>query len=148
MNTPAMQPASRQPLGFWTVRAGEAIGARTRAALAELGVTQPEWWVLHQLSLHPDGMDRIRMVDTIGPNETPAEIEAAIDSAQAKGWLAQRSNMLRSTAAGTEVFVRCAAAQADLQAERMQGISDEDFTTTIQVLQRTIENVGGNAWHW
>lgn len=143
-----MQPPLRQPLGFWTVRAGEAIGVRTRAALAELGVTQPEWWVLHQLSLHPDGMDRGSMVDTIGPNETPATIEAAIDSAQAQGWLVRRSNLLRATPAGSEAFARCAAAQADLQAERMRGISDEDFTTTIQVLQRTIENVGGRACHW
>ena len=35
-----------------------------------------------------------------------------------------------------------------LQDERMQGISQDDFATTIRVLQRTIENVGGDAWHW
>ncbi|SNT00025.1 hypothetical protein SAMN05421642_10818 [Rhodococcoides kyotonense] len=29
----------------------------------------------------------------------------------------------------------------------MQGISQDDFATTIRVLQRTIENVGGDAWH-
>lgn len=35
-----------------------------------------------------------------------------------------------------------------LQEERMQGITEEEFVTTITVLQRTIKNVGGDAWHW
>jgi len=30
----------------------------------------------------------------------------------------------------------------------MQGISEAEFVTAIRVMQRTIENVGGNAWHW
>ncbi len=38
--------------------------------------------------------------------------------------------------------------QKVLQDERMQGISVEDYETTITVLQRTIVNVGGDAWHW
>ena len=35
-----MQPPAGQPIGFWTLRAGEAVRARIRAALAEVGVTQ------------------------------------------------------------------------------------------------------------
>ena len=143
-----MQPPSQQPLGFWTARAGEAIRTRTRGALADLGVTQPQWWVLHQLSLHRDGVDRTELVDTVGPNETPQAIEDAIDTAQQHGWLTCDGTTLRSTESGTAVFTRCAAVQVQLQAERTRGISDEDFATTITVLQRTIDNVGGQAWHW
>lgn len=143
-----MQPPARQPLGFWTVRAGEAIGQRTRSALAELGVTQPEWWVLHQLSLHPAGVGRTHVVDTVGPNETPAAIEEAIASAEANGWLVADGDSIRATDSGADVFARCSALQAELQAERMRGITEAEFATTITVLQRTIENVGSSAWHW
>jgi hypothetical protein len=143
-----MQPPSRQPIGFWAARAGEAIRARTRGALREIGVTQPEWWVLHQLSLHPEGVGRAAVVETIGPNETPAAIESAIDSAIEKGWIQVEGPNLLPTEAGAEQFERSAEVQKVLQAERMEGITVEDFTTTISVLQKTIANVGGDAWHW
>ncbi len=55
MNKQAMQPPANQPIGFWTARAGEAIRTRTRGALEAIGVTQPGWWVLHQLSLRLKG---------------------------------------------------------------------------------------------
>jgi hypothetical protein len=143
-----MQPPSRQPIGFWTARAGEAIRARTRAALREIGVTQPEWWVLHQLTLYPEGVGRAAMVETIGPNDTPAAIESAIDSAVEKGWIRADGAHLLPSAAGTEQFERAAEVQKALQDERMKGITAADFATTISVLQKTIANVGGDAWHW
>ena len=143
-----MQPPSRQPIGFWTVRAGEAIRARTRGALEEIGVMQPEWWVLHQLSRHPEGVERVEVVATIGSNDTPAVIESSIDAAIAKGWIHAEGAQLRLSDAGTERFERAAAVQEALQAERMEGITAEEFATTISVLQRTIVNVGGDAWHW
>lgn len=143
-----MQPPERQPIGFWTARAGEAIRARTRGALREIGVTQPEWWLLHQISLHPAGADREDTIEKIGHNDTPEAIVEAIDSAITKGWIKQANSRLRFTDSGAEKFDRAADVQRDLQTERMQGITEADFATTIQVLQRTIENVGGNAWHW
>jgi hypothetical protein len=143
-----MQPPERQPLGFWTVRAGEAIRARTRGALAEIGMTQPEWWLLHQLSLHQAGVEHAAVIATIGTNDTPAAVEEAIGSATARGWATQDHGHLHATAAGAEQLARGAVLQQQLQDERMQGVSHEDFATTIRVLQRTITNVGGEAWHW
>ncbi|GAA4407416.1 hypothetical protein GCM10023147_51420 [Tsukamurella soli] len=143
-----MQPPDRQPLGFWTLRAGETIRARTRGALAEIGVTQPEWWVLHQLSLHPGGVPRDDVIGTVGPNDTPEAIVAALRSVAANGWSRDDGATIALTTAGRERFERAAEVQAALQRERMQGISTEDFATTITVLQKTIDNLGGTAWHW
>ncbi len=143
-----MQPPERQPIGFWTARAGEAIRARTRGALHEIGVTQPEWWLLHQISLHPAGADRAETIEKIGHNDTPEVIVEAIDSAESKGWIVESNSRLTFTPDGRDVFRRAADLQNMLQEERIRGISEADFVTTIEVLQRTIENVGGNAWHW
>ncbi|HWN31548.1 MAG TPA: hypothetical protein VNP03_02345 [Pseudonocardia sp.] len=111
-------------------------------------MTQPEWWVLHQLSVHPEGVGRATMIETIGPNDTPAAIDSAIDSAIGKGWIHAAGAHLRPSQAGTEQFERAAAIQRALQEERMEGITAEDFATAISVLQKTIANVGGDAWHW
>jgi hypothetical protein len=143
-----MQPPARQPIGFWTLRAGEAIRGCTRGALEEIGMTQPEWWVLHQLSLHPEGVGRAETVETIGPNESPAVIESAIDSAIEKGWIRAESAHLMPSESGVTQFERAARVQKALQDERMEGITAEDFVTTVTVLQKTIANVGGDAWHW
>lgn len=146
--TKPMQPPKNQPIGFWTVRAGEAVRERTQGALGEIGVAQAEWWLLHQLSLRPDGIDRDETIEKIGHNDTPEAIVDAIVSAEEKGWLIESGSQLTSTDAGVDKFREMSELQRQLQDERMQGISEDDFITTIRVLQRTIENVGGNAWHW
>lgn len=143
-----MQPPERQPIGFWTARAGEAIRARTRGALHDIGVTQPEWWLLHQISLHPAGADRDETIEKIGHNDTPDAIVEAIDSARSKGWIVESNSSLKFTPDGRDTFRSAADLQNMLQDERMNGISEADFVTTIEVLQRTIQNVGGDAWHW
>ena len=143
-----MQPPENQPIGFWTARAGEAIRARTRGALAEIGMSQPEWWLLHQLSLYPGGVSRSNVIETIGPNDTVEAIEIAIESSEEKGWLADDHTALRWTDVGAAQFDQGQDVQDTLQAERIQGISTDDHVTTIEVLQRTIVNVGGHAWHW
>ncbi|MDI9903177.1 hypothetical protein QM716_25300 [Rhodococcus sp. IEGM 1409] len=148
MTKQPMQPPANQPIGFWTARAGEAIRARTRGALEALGVTQPQWWFLHQLSLHPEGIERAVLLRTIGPNESTDVIDDAVDSALELGWASEDGAVLLPTDAGSEQFDRAARVQQMLQEERMQGISEADFVTTITVLQRTIQNVGGDAWHW
>lgn len=143
-----MQPPERQPIGFWTARAGEAIRARTRGALHDIGLTQPEWWLLHQISLHPAGADREATIERIGHNDTPEAIVEAIDSARFKGWIVESKSRMKFTPEGKELFRRASDAQQMLQDERMQGISQAEFVTAIRVLQRTIQNVGGDAWHW
>ncbi|KMO69320.1 hypothetical protein MOBUDSM44075_04746 [Mycolicibacterium obuense] len=143
-----MQPAALQPLGFWTVRAGEAIRARTRGRLAELGVTQPEWWVLHQLSMHPSGIEENEIIAIVGPNESDESIVDAIAAGVGKGWIDRAGSRVRLTDDGADRFHAAAEVQRQLNDERRQGISDREYATTIEVLQRTITNVGGDAWHW
>ena len=42
-------------------------------------MTQPERWVLHQLSLYPRGVGRTSVVETLGPIENSAAIELATE---------------------------------------------------------------------
>ena len=64
------------------------------------------------------------------------------------GWAEADGAALRLTEAGTVVFEKAARLQTELQRERMRGITEDEYVTAITVLQRTIENVGGRAWHW
>ncbi len=77
-----------------------------------------------------------------------AMVAEEIDTTIARGWITQDAEgRLGITSEGREFFGRAAALQKELWAERHAGISDEEYLTTLKVLQRFIHNTGGRAWH-
>ncbi|MBW8092581.1 winged helix-turn-helix transcriptional regulator [Streptomyces hygroscopicus subsp. hygroscopicus] len=140
----------RQPIGYWSWAAYKAVVSRIRAALAEIGTTQPQWWVLAQVARAGTVKTRAEVsrllrnyLDT-GPEAMEAEIDATI----AQGWITEDAGgRLGITAAGRAFYDKAAALQDELWAERHAGISDEEYLTTMKVLQRFIHNTGGRAWH-
>ncbi|MDN3054426.1 MarR family winged helix-turn-helix transcriptional regulator [Streptomyces sp. SRF1] len=140
----------RQPIGYWSWAAYKAVVSRIRAALAEIGTTQPQWWVLAQVARAETVKTRAEVsrllrnyLDT-GPETMEAEIDATI----AQGWITEDAGgRLGITAAGRAFYDKAAALQDELWAERHAGISDEEYLTTMKVLQRFIHNTGGRAWH-
>ena len=93
-------------------------------------------------------MSEAELVSVVGPNESDESIVRAIATGVDKGWLSRAGDLICLTEPGLKQFDAAAAVQKELNDERRQGISDEDYATTIEVLQRTISNVGGSAWHW
>ncbi|MCX5036191.1 MarR family winged helix-turn-helix transcriptional regulator [Streptomyces coelicoflavus] len=143
----------RQPIGYWTWAAYKAVVTRTRAALAELGTTQPQWWVLAQVARADSPKTRAEVsallrnyLDT-GPEAMESEIDATVTA----GWIVQDAETsdgrLSLTPEGRAFFEKAAALQDDLWTERHAGVSDEEYLTTMKVLQRVIHNTGGRAWH-
>lgn len=140
----------RQPIGYWSWAAYDAVVTRTRGALAELGTTQPQWWILHQVAgagaprTRADVSATLRNYLAVGAEALAEEIDTTV----ARGWLTQDAGeRLELTAEGRDFYERAAALQKDLWDERHAGISDEEYRTTLKVLQRFIHNTGGKAWH-
>ncbi|GFH36038.1 MarR family winged helix-turn-helix transcriptional regulator [Streptomyces pacificus] len=140
----------KQPIGYWSWAASKAVVDRIRAALAGIGTTQPQWWVLAQVA----GADTAKPRDEVSRlllNYLDAgreAMESEIDTVIARGWAVEdAAGRLSLTADGREFHGRAAALQEELWAERHAGISDEEYLTTIKVLQRFIRNTGGQAWH-
>ncbi|MFU0243226.1 MarR family winged helix-turn-helix transcriptional regulator, partial [Streptomyces scabiei] len=129
----------------------KAVVTRTRSALAELGTTQPQWWVLAQVGRADTPKTRsevsalLRNYLDAGPEAMESEIDATI----AAGWITETGSdgLLSLTPEGRTFFEKAAALQDDLWTERHAGISDEEYLTTMKVLQRFIHNTGGRAWH-
>ncbi|MFJ6381637.1 MarR family winged helix-turn-helix transcriptional regulator [Kitasatospora sp. NPDC092039] len=140
----------KQPIGYWSWAAYKAVVSRTHGALAELGTTQPQWWVLAQLARaeQPRTRDDVSAVlrdylDT-GPEALGAEIDATVE----RGWVTESAaGRLGLTPEGRAFFDEAAALQDELWAERHAGISDEEYLAALKVLQRFIHNTGGQAWH-
>ncbi|MCW5253025.1 MarR family winged helix-turn-helix transcriptional regulator [Streptomyces sp. SHP 1-2] len=138
----------RQPIGYWSWAAYDAVVSRTRAALGRMGATQPQWWILAQVASDPRTRDEVTGT-LAGYLDTGAEaVRAGIDDAVARGWVAEDpGGTLRLTTEGRAFHAEARAVQDDLRKERHAGISDEEYLITLKTLQRFIHNTRGRAWH-
>ncbi|MES5820821.1 MarR family winged helix-turn-helix transcriptional regulator [Streptomyces sp. RG80] len=143
---------ARQPAAYWTGVAYEALIAYIRARQAEKGFTQPQFWLLRNLSkndISPDGEGmtlpelRQAMTSYIRPeDDLAAEAEVLLE----RGWLTRDAeNRLWLTAEGERARVDMASIAPAIGAVLHEGIDDADYVTTVKVLQRLIRNAGGTA---
>lgn len=140
-----------QPAAYWTRLAYEAVIAFTRAQQAEFGLTQPQFWLLRNLSkndISPDGHGMTipelqeAMATYIRPeDDLHAEAQVLLE----RGWISCDSDSrLWITEAGEQARVSLKAHAPAIRARIHRGIDDADYVTALKVLRRMIENVGGN----
>ncbi|MEU0965479.1 MarR family transcriptional regulator [Streptomyces sp. NPDC005917] len=140
----------RQPIGYWSWAAYKAVVTRARAALAEVGTSQPQWWILAQVAGADGARTRAEVSRILRGylDSGPEVLEEEIDSTIVHGWITEDTGgVLNLTDEGRTFYGKAAAVQAGLEAERRAGISDEEYLITLKVLQRFIHNTGGSAWH-
>ncbi|MGW8742605.1 MarR family transcriptional regulator [Streptomyces sp. NPDC055794] len=141
-----------QPAAYWTGVAYEALIAYTRAQQVERGYTQPQFWLLRNLSVNdisPDGQGmalpelREAMASYIRPeDDLAAEAEVLLE----RGWLTRDTeNRLWLTEEGEQARVDLARNAPAIRATLHQGIDDADYVTTVKVLQQLIRNAGGTG---
>ncbi|WP_447037816.1 MarR family winged helix-turn-helix transcriptional regulator [Streptomyces sp. DSM 118878] len=140
----------KQPIGYWSSAAGSAVVHHIRTMLAEMGLTQPQWWILNQLTDAPEGRAREEVVTVLrgyldtGDGALLHDISALHD----RGLITEdAAGRVALTEEGRALWARTAERQAGVRAEIHEGITDEEYTRTLKVLQRMIHNVGGTAWH-
>ncbi|MEU9081344.1 MarR family winged helix-turn-helix transcriptional regulator [Streptomyces sp. NPDC048357] len=141
-----------QPAAYWTGVAYEALIAYTRAQQAAKGYTQPQFWLLRNLSendISPDGEGmtvpelREAMASYIRPEDDLAA-EAAV--LLERGWLARDAeDRLWLTEEGERARVDLARNAPGIRAALHEGIADADYVTTVKVLQQLIRNAGGSV---
>ncbi|WP_405607762.1 MarR family winged helix-turn-helix transcriptional regulator [Streptomyces sp. NBC_01511] len=139
-----------QPAAYWTGVAYEALIAYTRAQQAEKGYTQPQFWLLRNLSandISPDGEGmslaelQAAMTSYIRPeDDLAAEAGVLVE----RGWLTRDAeHRLWLTEEGERARVDLARNAPAIRATLHEGVDDADYVTTLKVLQRLIRNAGG-----
>lgn len=143
---------ARQPAAYWTGVAYEALIVYTRAQQAEKGYTQPQFWLLRNLSandISPNGEGmtlpelRKAMTSYIRPeDDLAAEAEVLLE----RGWLARDAeDRLWLTEDGEQARLDLARNAPAIRATLHEGIADADYVTTVKVLQRLTRNAGGTV---
>ncbi|MFB7368262.1 MarR family transcriptional regulator [Streptomyces sp. NPDC056222] len=139
-----------QPAAYWTGLAYEALIASTRAHLVELGFTQPQFWLLRNLSkrdISPDGHGMTipelqqAMRTYIRPED---DLEAEAEALLERGFLTRDDRgRLWITESGDEARAEIRRHAPALRGRIHRGIDDADYVTTLKVLRQMIRNTGG-----
>ncbi len=138
-----------QPIGYWSLAASNAVVTCIRDQLAQIGLSQPQGWVLAHVAGSEHGKTRddltavlqgyVRVGDTL-----EADTDALIDRELLE---VDDHDRLQLTTAGAERFSRAAEVHGANRARIHAGVPDDEYLTTLKVLQRMIHNVDGTAWH-
>ena len=137
-----------QPAAYWTGVAYEALIAFTRARQGESGFSQPQFWLLRNLSpadLWTDGSARSipelrQAMSTYLRAEDDLAAEAAVLAEQ--GLIVREgADRWRITEAGEAARREIATLAPGIRARIHEGIDDADYVTALKVLGRMIANV-------
>ncbi|MEU4179353.1 MarR family transcriptional regulator [Streptomyces sp. NPDC026589] len=141
-----------QPAAYWTGVAYEALITYTRERQAEKGFTQPQFWLLRNLSaddISPDGAGltlpelQQAMASYIRPED---DLAVAAEELVQRGWLARDAGgRLWITEEGEQARLDLARNAPAIRAALHEGISDTDYVTTVKVLRQLIRNATGAA---
>ncbi|MGC9377588.1 MarR family transcriptional regulator [Streptomyces sp. MH13] len=141
-----------QPAGYWTGLAYEAVISFVRARQAELGFTQPQFWLLRNLSkndISPDGrgMTVPELQQAMSAYLRPEDdLEAEAEVLLGRGWLTRdAAGRLWITASGEEARTGLQQHTPAIRDHIHRDIDDADYVTTLRVLQQMIRNTGGSS---
>ena len=150
--TSGTELAAAEPAGYWTGAAYEAIISFIRARQAELGFTQPQFWLLRNLSrndISPDGRAMtIPELQQAMSSYLRAEddLEAEAEILLERGWLTKDAQgRLQITESGEEARVDLKGHAPAIGARIHEGIDDADYRITLKVLKKMIQNTTGTA---
>ncbi|SFO32013.1 MarR family transcriptional regulator [Actinomadura madurae] len=141
---------ARQPAAYWTGVAYESVIGFIRAEQARHGSTQPQFWLLRNLSPHdisPDGQGMTipelahAMRTYLRPED---DLEAEAEALLARGWLRRDDDgRLWITPEGEEGRRAIKQLAPEITARIHEGIDDADYVAALKVLGRMIRNTSG-----
>lgn len=137
--------ASR-PIGFWLKLADRLIDEQFDTALADFAVSRRQWEILNVLSPGPSTLVNLNLalepfldVDT---RESAADHVAGLID---RGWVDVAFEYYELTGEGASRHAELHRLVAKNRATTLAGIDDNDFRTTVHVLESVAKNLGWNG---
>jgi hypothetical protein len=131
--------AAPRPIGFWLKLVDRLIDERFESVLEEHGVTRRQWQLLNVLQRGPATLEELDaavepFLDDDG--ESSAEhLEELVGS----GWVNPGYSI---TEAGSTAMEGLGHAVGEMRDAMTDGITEDDYSTTLAVLERMARNLG------
>jgi DNA-binding MarR family transcriptional regulator len=134
----------QQPIGYWLKRADAVITEHVDRVLSDNGFTRFRWQVLN-IVYQAGTITRGGVFDTMQTFIDARQLDEIIDGFIKEGWLVKRGEgdaaQLMLTDVGKAQRETAFKLQSEVRRRAMQGISEQEYATVVDVLERMVKNL-------
>jgi DNA-binding MarR family transcriptional regulator len=133
-----------KPIGYWLKHADEVITEHVDRVLSDNGFTRSRWQVLN-IIYEAGTTTRSGVFDTMQTFIDICQLDEIIEGFVEAGWLVKHGEgngaQLTLTAAGKAKRESIFELQRDVRRRAMRGITEREYATVIDVLERMVRNL-------
>jgi DNA-binding MarR family transcriptional regulator len=136
--------AKQKPIGYWLKYADEVITEHVDRVLSDNGFTRFCWQVLN-IIYQAGAITESGVFDTMQTFIDRQQLGEILDRFVEQGWLVKRGEgdgaQLTLTGAGKAKRETVFELQSEVRRRAMQGITEQEYATVIDVLERMVRNL-------
>lgn len=144
-DTEMLQYNFDESVGYWVTIASQAIRRVLGQRLSEQDLTLRQWEVLAMLACNPD-LSQTQMAERMGIE--PATLAGVVNRMERDGWIVKssssedrRQSRLLPTAQAESIWNRSLTLSAEVRAQAVSGVSQEDLQTLRRVCATIRDNL-------
>jgi len=142
--------AKHKPIGYWLKHADNVITEHIDRVLSENGFTRSRWQVLN-IVYQADTITRSGILDTMQIFIDARQLDEIIEAFVEQRWLVKQGEeegaQLTLTEAGKAKRETIFKLQSKVRRRAMQGITEREYATVIDVLERMVSNLERGKEH-
>ena len=142
--------AKHKPIGYWLKHADSVITEHIDRMLSENGFTRSRWQVLN-IVYQAGTITRSGVLETMQTFIDARQLEEIIEEFVEQGWLVkhgdQEGAQLTLTEAGKAQRETLFEVQSEVRRRTMLGITEREYATVIDVLERMVSNLERGKEH-
>lgn len=132
------------PIGYWLKHLDEVITKHTDLVLKENGFTRSRWQTLN-IIYQEGNLSRQKLFATMQTFLNSHQLDEIVSEFIKKGWLVQQGEgddiQLATTENGKVEREITFTLQSEVRKRLMQGVTEQEYTIVIDVLQRMVKNL-------
>lgn len=132
-----------RPIGYWLKLVDRLIDEQFASTLEEHGVTRRQWQLLNVLSREPATVEQLdaAVAPFLSADDDESSVEHLTELIES-GWVDATPTGYDVTERGRGAFERLAEVVATQRTVMAAGITQDEYTQTISVLERMARNLG------
>ncbi|HAM80295.1 MarR family winged helix-turn-helix transcriptional regulator [Ornithinibacillus bavariensis] len=131
-----------KPIGYWLREADKSISAMVNQKLEKYNVTRSHWQVLNTV-YERDRISKEDLLNLLSHFIDDSMLNEIITHFIRQNWVIELNapeTLISMTKEGKEVFHDIFSTQQKTRMQLFEGVSEEEYEITINVLKRIIEN--------
>jgi DNA-binding MarR family transcriptional regulator len=130
---------TKAPIGYWIKQADNLLTNKIDAIQAEFGLNRTAWQILNSIQEN-ENLNKHALIELMRPFVAVEKINKALADFISNDLITLNDNVAL-TEKGQELFKQCLEKQKEFRLITMKDISPEDYQTTLETLQKIVNNI-------